>query len=132
MDIYIGNLPKQLNSSQLRKIVSYALLPNSFRELMERVFKRTGRIQHGDFEVIDTQQGDQTVRFAHAVIEPDQVARRVVKRLDHLTLQGSSLRAREYMPRDPANDRRYRRHKNLYAVGIYNRRVGERRKFSRQ
>lgn len=127
MDIYIGNLPEQLDSSQLRKIVSNVLSPNNFPELMGRLLKRRGRIEQGEIQVIDQQQGDHVVRYAHAVIKPDQVARRVVQRLDHLTLEGAALRAREYVYRDPANDRRFRRHKNLYAVAIYNRRVGERR-----
>ncbi|MGD8567056.1 MAG: hypothetical protein PVJ39_03045 [Gammaproteobacteria bacterium] len=128
MDIYIGNLPEQLNTSQLNKIVKYALLPTSLQELLDRWIKGKGRIQHTDVEVIDDHRGNYAVRYGHAVITPDPIARRVVQRLDHLTLAGSSLHAREYVERNPGNDRRHRRHKNLYAVSTYNRRRGERRK----
>lgn len=128
MDIYIGNLPERINSSQLKKIIRYALFPASFREIIARWLKGKDRIEHSDFEVIDDDRGNHSVRYAHAVIKPDQVARRVVQRLDHLTFHGSSLSAREYVKRNPDNDRRYRCNKNLYAVSIYNRRMGERRR----
>lgn len=128
MDIYIGNLPDQLNSSQLNKIVKYALLPTSLGEFMERWIKGNGRVQHSDVEVIDDRFGNGAIRYAHAVITPDPVARRVVQRLDHLTLEGNSLLAREYVVRNAGNDRRHRCHKNLYAVSTYNRRRGDRRK----
>jgi hypothetical protein len=128
MDIYIGNLPEQFNSSQLKKIIRYALFPTSIRGIIQRWLKGKDRIEHSDLEVIDDDRGSHSVRYAHAVIEPDRLARRVVQRLDHLAIEGSSLSAREYVRRSPANDRRYRCHKNLYAVNTYNRRMGERRR----
>ena len=130
MDIYIGNLPAQLKPAELRKVVNYVLSPQNFRDLVKRIVKNKDRIAHSEFDVIDKTLGDQSVRYARAVIQPDYVARRVLQRLNHLTFQGTSLRAREYVTRNPVNERRRKQNKNLFAVEVYNRRVAERRKFS--
>ncbi|WP_455196694.1 hypothetical protein [Kaarinaea lacus] len=130
MDIYIGNLPAQLKPAELRKVVNYVLFPHNFRDLVKRIVKNKDRIAHSEFDVIDKTLGDQSVRYARAVIQPDYVARRVLQRLNHLTFQGTSLRAREYVTRNPVNERRRKQNKNLFAVEVYNRRVAERRKFS--
>ncbi|WP_455201886.1 hypothetical protein [Kaarinaea lacus] len=131
MNIYIGNLPHQIEPSELRKIVNYVMLPSSFRGLLRRLLDNRDRITHSEFNVIDHSSGDQSIRYAHAVIKPDHVARHVLQRLDHLTFQGSSLRAREFVARNTGNDRRSKQYKNLYAVNVYNRRQQERRKSSR-
>lgn len=130
MDIYIGNLPAQLKPAELKKVVNYVLFPQNFRDLVKRIVKNKDRIAHSEFDVIDKTLGDQSVRYARAVIQPDYVARRVLQRLNHLTFQGASLRAREYVTRNPINERRRKQNKNLFAVEVYNRRVAERRKFS--
>ena len=130
MDIYIGNLPAQLKPAELRKVVNYVLFPHNFRDLVKRIVRNKDRIAHSEFDVIDKTLGDQSVRYARAVIQPDYVARRVLQRLNHLTFQGASLRAREYVTRNPINERRRKQNKNLFAVEVYNRRVAERRKFS--
>jgi len=130
MDIYIGNLPKQIEPSELKKVVNYVLLPSSFRGLLKRCVDRKNRITHSEFDVKDLKLGEHSKRYALAVIKPDHVARHVLQRLDHLTFQGSSLRAREYVDRSMINDRRSKQYKNLYAVSVYNRRLQERRKYS--
>lgn len=130
MDIYIGNLPAQLESADLKKVVNYVLLPHNFRDLVKRIVKNRDRIAHSKFDVIHEKLGDHSVRYARAVIKPDYVARRVLQRLNHLTFQGTSLRAREYVSRSSQNERRRKQSKNLYAVKVYDRRVAERRKFS--
>ena len=131
MNIYIGNLPNQIESSELKKVVNYVMLPSSFRGLIRRLIDSKDRITHSEFDVIDHSLGDQSIRYARAVIKPDHVARHVLQRLDHLTFQGSSLRAREYVARTTGNDRRSKQVKNLFAVNVYNRREQERRKNSR-
>ena len=128
MNIYIGNLPNQIEPSELKKIVNFVLLPSSFRGILRRLLDSKNRITHSEFAVIDHASGDQSIRYARAVIKPDHVARHVLQRLDHLTFQGSSLRAREYFVRNTCNDRRSNQLKNLYAVSVYNRRQQERRK----
>jgi len=129
MDIYIGNLPAQVKPADLKKIVTYVLIPHTFRDFVKRVVKNKDRISHSQIDVIDAKSGERSVRYARAVIQPDYVARRVMQRLDHLTYQGSSLRAREFVTRSSANERRSKQHKNLYAVQAYNRRMAERRHF---
>jgi len=127
MEIYIGNLPDQINPADLGKIIKYVLMPTSFSELVRRLINRNCRVSHSQFDVIDKWLGDTCFRYAHAVIEPDGVARKVVKKLDHLSYQGHSLCVREYVVRSSNNDRRCKHHKNLYAVQAYNRRIRDRR-----
>ena len=127
MNIYIGNLPNQIEPSELKKVVNYVLLPSSFRGLLKRCLDSKARITHSEFDVMDYEFGDQSKRYARAVIKPDHIARHVVQRLDHLTFQGASLRAREYVVRSPENERRCKQYKNLYAVHVYNRHEQERR-----
>lgn len=127
MDIYIGNLPNQVNSSDLRKVVNSVLLPNSFRELVQQLVNKKDRVTLSEFDVIENQVGNSTSKFAHGVIMPDSAARRLLMRMDHLTFQGKSLRVREYAPRDRSNDRRRKGRQNLYSVKIYNRRLADRR-----
>ncbi|WP_455376083.1 hypothetical protein [Kaarinaea lacus] len=130
MDIYIGNLPNQVNSSDLKKVVNTVLLPNNFRELIQQLVHRKDRVTFSEFDVVESQLGG-GARFARGVIMPDTVARRLLSRMDHLTFQGKSLRVREFSQRDKANDRRRKTTQNLYAVTIYNRRSKERRLESR-
>jgi hypothetical protein len=127
VDIYIGNLPNQLTPAELKKIVNAVLLPTNFKELIRRLVNKKSRITHSEFDVVGNQIGDDAACFAHAVIKPDRIARRVLRRLDHFTLQGNSLRAREYVSRSRANERRSQQCKNLYAVKAYNRRIRDRR-----
>jgi len=127
MDIYIGNLPNQVDSMELKKVVNTVLLPTNFMEFVQRLVNKTDRITFSEFDVIENQMGDKLTRFAHAVIMPDCAARQALKRLDHLTLKGKSLRAREYAVRKVENDRRSKQNQNLYAVGSYNRRTRDRR-----
>ncbi|MCI0507650.1 MAG: hypothetical protein L0Z73_16280 [Gammaproteobacteria bacterium] len=130
MDIYIGNIPEDLECTELRKVVNYVLFPHNIRDLIKRIVNKKDKISHSEFDIVVKQSGDQSIRYARAVIQPDSVARRVLLRLDHLTFQGSSLRAREYITRSQLNERRRSQHKNLYAVTVYNRRMEERRKFT--
>ena len=127
MEIYIGNLPNQLKPNELKKIIKYVLLPHNFKEVVQRLLNKNTRVIHSEFDVIDKRLGNKSFRYAHAVIEPDGMAKKVVKRLDHLSFQGCSLHAREYVVRDIRNDRRRKQQKNLYAVEVYNRRTRERR-----
>lgn len=127
MDIYIGNLPTQINSSDLKKVVNTVLLPNNFKEFLSRLVNREDRVSFNEIDVIENHVGDQVTRFAHAVIMPDSAARRLLKRMDHLTFKGKSLCVREYSERCEKNDRRNKQNPNLFAVNIYNRRRGDRR-----
>jgi hypothetical protein len=127
MDIYIGNLPSQVDSSELKKVVNAVMFPANFKELVHHLISRNDRITFSEFDVIENRMGEQSTRFAHAVIMPEHAARLALKRLDHLTLKGSSLRAREYAVRNIENDRRSKGVHNLYAVSSYNRRIRDRR-----
>jgi len=127
VEIYIGNLPRQINSSDLKKVVNTVLLPNNFRELVQQLVNKKDRVTFSEIDVLENREGDDTTRFAHAVIMPDSAARRLLQRMDHLSYQGKSLRVREYTPRDAANERRRKAGKNLFAVKIYNRRARDRR-----
>ena len=127
MDIYIGNLPRQINSSDLKKVINTVLLPNNFRELIRLLVNKKDRVTFSEFDVKENQVGDDDSRFAHGVIMPDSAARRLLQRMDHLSYQGKSLRVREYTLRDRSNDRRRKPGQNLYAVKIYNRRIKDRR-----
>jgi len=127
MEIYIGNLPDRVNPAELRRIVNFALLPASLDELVKRVFKKADRIVHSDYDFIEKQIGDKSVRYARAIIEPDGLAMRALQRLDRFVLRGSSLQARRFVPRNKYNDRRRQLSKNLYAVNVYNRRKRDRR-----
>lgn len=133
MDIYIGNLPNQVNSSDLRKVINTVMLPNNFRELLRQLVNRKERVSFSEIDVIENHMGGHISRFAHAVIIPDRAAKRLLARMDHLTFKGKSLRVREYSERNDTNDRRNSKNPNLFAVGIYNRRHGDRRgNFSKQ
>ena len=127
MDIYIGNLPSQLGPAELKKVVNTVLLPNNFKEIVRRFVSKNDRLTFSEFDVIESQVAGNTIRFAHGVIMPDSVGRRLLQRMDHLTLQGKSLLVREYTMRNESNDRRRKKSQNLYAVKSYNRRHKDRR-----
>lgn len=127
MEIYIGNLPDHLNSKDLHRIVRYVLLPSSFTGIMRQLFRKNSKLGNTCFEVVSQANGRESIRYAYANIQPDIVARRVIQRLDHLTFEGASLRAREFVKRSITNDRRKKAGKNLYSVAVYNRRVSDRR-----
>lgn len=127
MDIYIGNLPSEISSTDLKKVVRSVLLPNNFRELVRQLVDRNERVSFSEIDVIENRMGEQSTHFAHAVVMPERAALRLLKRMDHLTFNGKSLRVRQYTKRNEANDRRNRQPQNLYAVDGYNRRQVDRR-----
>lgn len=127
MDIYIGNLPGEISSGDLQKVVKTVLLPNNFRELIRQLVDRNERVSMSEIDVIENRMGEQSTRFAHAVVMPEQAALRLLKRMDHLTFHGKSLCVRQYTKRNKANDRRNKQPQNLYAVSGYNRRHADRR-----
>lgn len=88
MEIYIGNLPPDTSVIELRRLFGPVSANARFR-ICQR-YDVSGAL----------------VCYGHAVIEPERRARQLVEQLHGRCLDGWRLRAREFVYRNPANERR--------------------------
>ena len=105
MQLFIGNLPKNMSTFELRRIVERAVLPQGLQETAKHYL--TGeRLKRTQYEVFDKLTPLGIVRHGKVTIEPDQLARRVKARLDNTLYRHNILVVREYVTRINNNDRR--------------------------
>ncbi len=105
MQLFIGNLPRNMNTFELRRIVERALLPQGIQETAKHYLKGE-RVKRVQYEIFDKLTPFGIVRHAKATIEPDLLAQRVIERLDNTPYRDTMLVVREFVTRINNNDRR--------------------------
>ena len=83
MQLFIGNLPRNVNAFELRRMVEHAILPQGFQETAKHFLLKKERLKRADYEVFDKLTLFGIVRHGKANIEPDVLAQRVIERLDN-------------------------------------------------
>ena len=106
MEVFFGNLPRQMSAFELRRLVNHAIIPRGFVEYAGNLLKLKQRIRRLEFDVISEIKPDKVVRYGKAVIEPDVAAQRIIERLDKHPCRGNRLQVREFRNRTYGNDRR--------------------------
>ena len=108
MDIYIGNLPKGTRPAELTK-----LLKNSIKDsVFERVYLQAealGRLDNNvDVKIIKCKKFKKHgyYRYGHINIKSQRIAPVALEAMEHTEIRGCKLEVREFIERDPANDRR--------------------------
>jgi len=108
MDIYIGNLPKGTRPTELKK-----LLKDSIKNVVfERVFAQAealGRIDGNvDVQIIKRKKFRKHgyYRYGHINIQSQRLAPVALDAMVNTEIRGSKLEVREFVKRNPANDRR--------------------------
>lgn len=106
MQLFIGNLPRNINSFELRRIVERALLPQGIQQTAKHFLLRRERLKRAQYDVFDKLTPFGIVRHGKVTIEPDLLAQRVLERLDNTQFRDSVLIVREFVTRINNNDRR--------------------------
>lgn len=106
MQLFIGNLPRNLNTFELRRLVERALLPQGIQETTKHFLFRSERLKRAEYEVFDKLTFYGIMRHGKANIEPDVLAERVIERLDGAPFRDNQLVVREFVVRINNNDRR--------------------------
>lgn len=106
MQIFIGNLPRNMSAFELRRMVERVLLPQGFQETAKHYLLRSERIKRAQYEVFDKLTLFGIVRHGKAAIEPDLLAQRAIERLHQTEYRGNVLVVREFVTRINNNDRR--------------------------
>ena len=105
MQLFIGNLPRNMNTYELRRVVERALLPQGIQETAKHYLKGQ-RVKRSQYEIFDKLTTFGIKRHSKVTIEPDTLAQRVIDRLDNTALRDTTLVVREFVTRINNNDRR--------------------------
>jgi len=106
MQLFIGNLPRNMSAFELRRIVERALMPQGIQETAKHFLLRGERVKRSQYDVFDKLTIYGIVRHGKVTIEPDLMAQRVIERLNGTEHHGSVLKVREFVTRINNNDRR--------------------------
>lgn len=106
MQLFIGNLPRNINAFELRRLVERVLLPQGLQETAKHFLLKTERLKRSEYEVFDKLTMFGIVRHGKAVIEPDLMAMRAIERLNDTQFRDNVLIVREFIVRINNNDRR--------------------------
>jgi hypothetical protein len=106
MQLFIGNLPRNMSAFELRRIVERALLPQGLQETAKHFLLKGERVKRAQYEVFDKLTMFGIVRHGKVNIEPDLLAERVIERLNDTEYHGNALVVREFVTRINNNDRR--------------------------
>ena len=126
MEIYVGNIPKGTRAGELRKIIKNAIKEKVFPRLYEKIVA-SGQIDKGvGVKIRKAKTTNGEYRYGHVVVHSSGLGRLTIDSLLNARLRGNCLSAREFSPRNPANDRRAS-HRDDLPGDITCRRVKERR-----
>lgn len=106
MQLFIGNLPRNINTFELRRLVERVMLPHGLQETAKHFLLKSERLRRSEFEVFDKLTMFGIVRHGKVIIEPDLLAQRVIERLNNSRFRDCMLVVREFVVRINNNDRR--------------------------
>lgn len=106
MRVFIGNLPADFSSIELRKLACRILMSGNTADFLGGILKKSSNIKRAAFEVINSEQGYNETPFAVIFIEPDKLGHKLIQRLDRHFIRETVLVAREFHVRAYINDRR--------------------------
>ncbi len=122
MELFIGNIPKDVTSYELRRFVNGIFEQN--RKGM--LFWRKKMPDSMSFKIIEKQTASEIYHYAIATISPLEVAEECIELLDKQFFRGEPLEVREYVRRSYMNERRAVNWRNIPWEGE-ERRMGDRR-----
>ena len=108
MDIYIGNVPKGTRPAELRKLLKDSVKDSVFQRVFEHALS-LGRFDNDvDINIIKRKRFKKHgyYRYGHMVINSDRIAPVALESLKDRKIRGSKLEIREFVERNPVNDRR--------------------------
>lgn len=108
MEIYIGNIPKGTQPSELKKLLKDSVRERVFKRMFEKALE-LGRFDN-DLEVNIVKQkrfGKRGYyRFGQISIQSNRIFAVALESLKNSQIRGSKLEIRQFIERNPENDRR--------------------------
>jgi len=124
MEIFIGNIPKEMNGFELRRFVNGIL---ESRKPSVWPFIKNKEPSELSFKIVEKHTASGSYRYAIATIEPKSVAVECIGLMNKRFFQKTPLEVREYIPRSYMNERRSVNWREKEWLGI-ERRMGDRRR----
>jgi RNA recognition motif-containing protein len=106
MEIYVGNWPSGADNYDLRKLFERDLLRVGIHRRMRGLFRRRDNQERERFRVVIEQKNGVTFHYGRVTLEPDDMARIAIERLNGSNYRGNVLVVREWQTRAYQNDRR--------------------------
>lgn len=107
MEIFVGNLPDQVNADELKKLVKHTLQRSVFQKLFNvLVSKGTLDKNNVSFKVIQKESHGVVRNIGHVQVHSEKLGKVIIDSLSRLRVQGKNIIAREYVHRAYINDRR--------------------------
>lgn len=123
MEIFIGNIPSEMNGYELRRFVNGIL---DSRKPSIWPFMRNKEPGELSFKIVEKHTASGSYRYAVATVEPKSVALECIALMDKRLFRDNELEVREYIPRSYMNERRAVNWREKAWNGI-ERRMGDRR-----
>ena len=123
MEIFIGNISKELNGYELRRFVTGVL---DSRKPSALQFWKKKEPTELSFKIVEKHTPTGSYRYAIATLEPRSVALECIELMNNRFFQDKPLEVREYISRSYMNERRAVNWREKAWTGI-ERRVADRR-----
>lgn len=129
MEIYVGNIPKGTRPSELKKLLKDSVKERVFKRMYEKALELGRFDENLDIKIVKQKRFGKHgyYRFGQISIESNRIAPVALESLKNSQIRGNDLDIREFVERNPANDRRAANWRELPWKGR-SRRKGERRK----
>ena len=108
MDIYIGNIPKGTRPSELKELLKDSVKERVFKRMFEKAVK-LGRFDDDlDIKIVKRKRfGKRTYyRYGQISVQSNRIAPLALDSLKNAQIRGNLLEVREFVDRNPENERR--------------------------
>jgi len=107
LEIFVGNLPSDIDASDLRALFKNTLRKNVFDKVYEKLISK-GNLDktNTSFRVFQKEWRGGVLNYGHIEFRSKKIASVAIDMLDNVNFKGSDLVVREYRHRAYVNDRR--------------------------
>jgi len=106
VEIFISNLPEEIEAADLKNLLKDSLQKNLFQKLFNKIVSQGSLDNDASYSVFQKEFGGEVRQYGHIGINSDKLASVAVESLQNINYQGHNLVAREYLHRAYSNDRR--------------------------
>jgi hypothetical protein len=119
MRLFVGPLSELTEQQAVRDVIETAIRPNGFLAFL----KKTSRRVSCTMMELPARDGRGPIYFAIVHIHPPNLAAKVIRKRNGTIIRTRSVTIREFVERDPANERR----RDVFSERPWNRRSRDRR-----
>jgi len=104
LEIFVGNLPGDVEAPELRVLFNNVLRKNVFDKIYSKLV--SNGLSNACFRICEKELQGSVVLYGHIDVDSEKLANIVIDVLDQMSFNGCNLVVREYRHRTYKNDRR--------------------------